>query len=152
MSFKFFSWMCFVLVMDNFGCGAVATPTSESPTPRIGGALQGGPPPPSSVPDNASIVTATVRNYSIWPPGSLAKTLPPVASGETLHSVTLEIVASQPEGSELDSLAVPGAVVEAFSQTPLRSDLVGKQVKATLKLRGDTRGVRWWISNIRLVP
>lgn len=113
---------------------------------------QATPPPPGRVPPNASRVIGTVLKDSLWPPGSLENTLPPVPPDQTLYSVTLEIHASDPERSNLDSLAVPGAVIEVFSPEVLASDLVGKKLQAVVTLTGDTSGVRWWISNVRSVP
>jgi hypothetical protein len=110
------------------------------------------PPPPAPVPENASVVTGTVRKYTVWPPGLLKNTLPIVPPDQTLYSLMLEIHTSNPESSQLESLARPGMVVEVFSSEPLGSELVGKKIEATLKMRGDTRGVRWMISNIRAVP
>jgi hypothetical protein len=78
--------------------------------------------------------------------------MPPVPPDQTLYSLTLEIHASDPEHSDLDSLAVPGAVIEAFSPEVLASDLVGTKLQAIVTLSGDTSGVRWWISNVRSVP
>ena len=110
------------------------------------------PPPPSPVPDNASAVTATVRKLTVWPPGSMTKTLPIVPPDQTLYSLLVEIHTSSPESSQLESLARPGVVLEVFSSEPLGSELVGKKIDATLKMTGDTRGVRWMISNIHAVP
>ena len=110
------------------------------------------PPPPAPVPPNASCITATVRKQSVWPPGSLQNTTPPVPPNRTLYSLTLEIHTSDPENAGLDSLARPGGVIETFSSDVLASDVVGKKIKATLKLTGDTRGVRWQIANVHVLP
>jgi hypothetical protein len=110
------------------------------------------PPSPSSVPPNASRIIATVRQYIVWPPGSLEKAIPPVARDQTLYSFVLEIQSSEPEKPDLDSRAQPGMVVEAFSSDALPSDFVSKKIRATLKLTGDTRGVHWLISNVTEVP
>lgn len=96
------------------------------------------PPPPAPVPPNASRAVATVLKYSVWAAGSLKNTMPPAPPDQALHSVLLEIQTSHPENSGLDSLAQPGVVVEVFSSDVLASDLVGKKIKATLKLTGDT--------------
>ena len=50
---------------------------------------------------------------------------------------------------KLDSFATPGMNVEVFSLDRLAPELVGKKIQATLQLTGDTRAVRWWISNIQ---
>jgi len=122
---------------------------SGDETRRIG---QVAPPPPAPVPPNASHISATVRKYSFWPPGSLHNIMPPVPRDHTFYSLMVEIHTSVPESSELDSLTRPGIVVEVFSSEVLASDLVGKDIEATLKLTGDTDGVRWWISNVRPLP
>lgn len=110
------------------------------------------PPPPSPVPPNASRITGTVRKYSIWAPGSLQGTRPPAPPDRTLYSVTVSIQTSETESSGLDDLAQPGFILEAFTVEELAADLVGKPIEATVKLTGDTRGVRWWISGIRILP
>ncbi len=110
------------------------------------------PPPPAPVPPNASRITASVVRHSVWPPGSLHGPLPPVPADQTLYSLRVEIHTSAPENSELPSLARNGIVIEAFSSDTLAAGLVEKKIEATLKLTGDTRGVRWWISNVRALP
>lgn len=110
------------------------------------------PPPPGPVPPNASRITASVLKHSVWPPGSLHGPLPPVPADQTLYSLRVEIHTSAPENSELPSLARNGIVIEAFSSDLLASGLVEKKIEATLKLTGDTSGVRWWISNVRALP
>jgi len=109
------------------------------------------PAPPTPVPPNASHITATILEYKVWPPGSLQDMMPSISSNEPIYSVKVEVYTSEPESSELLNMAVPGTVYEAFSSDVLTSDLVGKKIEATLKLTGDTRGVRWWISNVRLI-
>ena len=110
------------------------------------------PPPPAPVPPNASRVSATVRTRTLWSPGSLQNTTPPVPPDQTLYSLKVEVHTSVPQNLDLDSLAQPGIVIEAFSSEVLPSELVGKKIRATLKLTGDTQGVRWWISNVRVLP
>lgn len=110
------------------------------------------PPPPGPVPPNASHITATILSYSLWLPGSLRTALPPVPPDQTLYSLRVEIQTAAPESAELDSLAQPGSIVEVFSCAPLTSEPIGKQLRATLTLTGDTRGIRWWVSNIRMIP
>lgn len=78
--------------------------------------------------------------------------MPPVPPDQTLYSLTLEIHTSDRENLELDSLARPGIVIEAFSTKALGSDLVGKKITATLKLAGDTRARRWWMSDVPALP
>jgi hypothetical protein len=106
------------------------------------------PPPPSAVPANASRITALVRKYAALPPGQLKKVPPPLRSDEALYSLLLEIQTSVPEKPSLDSRAQPGVTLEALSSDFLPADLTGKTIAGTLKLIGDTNGVRWWISNV----
>jgi len=75
-----------------------------------------------------------------------------VPPDHTLYSLTIDIRTADPETSGLDSLARPGIVIEAFSSEELAADLVGKNITATLELTGDTRGVRWRLSNIHVLP
>ncbi len=113
---------------------------------------QGPPPPPARVPPNASRVVATVLGQSVWPPGSLANTLPLVPADQTFYSLRVDVHAVEAGQPALESFGRRGMVVDAFSEDPLGSDLAGKKIEATLKLAGDTRGVRWWISNVRVLP
>lgn len=115
------------------------------------------PPPAAPVPPNASRIIATVRNSMIWPPGSRPDVTPPTLSDETLadrtlYSATVEILAADPTQPGLESMAQPGVVVEAFSLEELVPDLVGKKIAAILQLTGDTHRVRWWISQVQVVP
>lgn len=104
--------------------------------------------PPLPVPLNASRVTATVLEYSVWPPGSLSDAKPPILSDETVYSVKVKIHTSEQVRSDLEYFAVPGTTYEAFSSDVLVSDLVDKEIEASLELTGTTQDVRWWISNI----
>lgn len=122
--------------------------------PGVSGMTSGAmaPPPPSPVPPNASRITGTVHKYSIWAAGSLQGTRPPALPDRTLYSVTVSIQTAEAESAGLDDLAQPGIAIEAFTAEVLAADLIGKPIEATLKLAGDTRGMRWWISNIRVLP
>ncbi len=115
------------------------------------------PPPPAPVPPNASRIIALVRKPTVWPPGSRQDVSPPTLSDEThtdrtLYSVTVEILAVDPTQPGLESMAQPGVVVEAFSLEELMPDLAGKKIAAILQLSGDTGGVRWWISQVQVIP
>lgn len=112
----------------------------------------GSPPPPLPVPPNGSHVTGTVLSISVWPPGSLEGKLPRISSTVTLNSVRVEIRTSEAEREGLESFAVPGTTYEAFSETGFNSDIIGRTIEATLVLTGDTRGVRWFISGIHVLP
>ena len=121
-------------------------------TVHPGDGSQMAPPPPAPVPPNASHITATVRQYAAWPPGSLKRSMPPVPPAHTLYALWVEIHTAEPANPELDSLAQSGLVIEAFSADVLTSEVVGKQIQATVKLTGDTRGMRWWISSVHVLP
>jgi len=110
------------------------------------------PPPPAPVPPNASHITATVLARAVWPPGALRDTLPPVPLDQLLYSVRVEMHTAAAEQAELASYAQPESVLAAFSSEALASDLVGKRMRAVLTLTGDTRGVRWWIAHIQVLP
>ncbi len=113
---------------------------------------RGAPPPPGLVPPNGSRVVGDVLKRSIWAPGTLRNTLPPVHPDQVLYSLTVSILSSAEQISGGRNLSWPGSTVEAFSCAPLASDLTGKKIEAILTLTGDTRGTRWWISNIRALP
>ncbi len=114
---------------------------------------QAAPPPPAPVAPNASHITGTVLKYSSWPPGSLGEMNPPAPSDRTLYSLVVQIHTSEPEDARTDSLARPGSTIEVFSGSAgFAANLVGKNIEATVKLTGDTRGVRWWASNVSALP
>jgi hypothetical protein len=112
---------------------------------------RGAPPPPGLVPPNASRVVAEVLKLAVWAPGTLP-TMPRVESQQALYSLTLAIVSSTPQKSGQRNLARPGSTVEAFSSAPLARELAGKKIEGVLTLTGDTRGTRWWISNVLVLP
>jgi hypothetical protein len=105
---------------------------------------------PAPVPPNASRISAQVLKYAIWPPGLLKNTLPPVLPERTLYSYQIEIHTVEPAQPGLESYAQPGTAIDVFSLDALASQLVGTEIRATVTLTGDTRGVRWWISNIEV--
>jgi hypothetical protein len=78
--------------------------------------------------------------------------MPPVPPDGPLYSLRVEIHTAEPQSAHLDSLAQPGSIVEVFSAELLPSKLVGEQIQAILTLTGDTRGRRWWVSNIHVLP
>jgi hypothetical protein len=71
--------------------------------------------------------------------------------GLIVYSFTLEIHSSQKLSAQLDSFAKSGDVLEVFSMDVLAPELVGKQIRAILRLEGDTSRVRWWISQVQSV-
>jgi hypothetical protein len=104
--------------------------------------------PPGRVPPNASRIVGTVLKYTVWSPEALQKAIPPVSTDQPLYSVTLQILASEAESSVVDSLAMPGSVIEAFSPTPFTADIVGKRIHAIIRMTGDTNGAHWDIANV----
>ncbi len=143
--------MCLLIALLSWaGCILLAGSSSLSEGTQTRSDMP--PPPPGPVPPNASRISATGRSHSVWPPGSLRSTMPPGPPDQTLYSLELEILTSDPASSKLDSLTLAGIVIEAFSSDVLASNLVGKMIQATVKLTGDTRGVRWRISDVRVLP
>ena len=126
----------------------------EGSAPPEGGrqAPGGAPPPPGRVPPNASRVVADVLKHSIWAPGTLGNAGPPVQPDQVLYTLSVSIISSAAPTSAGRNLAWPGSTVEAFSCVPLASDLTGRKIEAILTLTGNTRGTRWWISNVRTLP
>ena len=110
----------------------------------------GAPPPPGAVPPNASQVDATVLEPKVWSPESLRDLRPPAPLEQTLYSVTLDVHAAAAKQPDLQSLAQPRTMIQAFSSTSFPPNIAGKDVRATVKLEGDTTGSRWWISDIRI--
>jgi hypothetical protein len=106
------------------------------------------PPSPAPVSPNASLVTATVLKYSIWDAKLFKDKRPTVLPGQVLYSLIIEIESSAAVSAQLQHLAQVGATYEGFSVDPLGVDLFGKRIQAILKLTGDTRGVRWALSDI----
>ncbi len=104
--------------------------------------------PPAKVPPNASHVTATILKV-LLAASATRDSRPGVSPDETLFAVTADVHTSEPGMPNSGTLARPGKVVEAFSTDPIPDALVGTPVTADLTLVGDTRGVRWWISNVR---
>ena len=100
------------------------------------------------IPPNASRITATVVQRSVWPPGSLSGVRPAVRPDRTHASLTLEILSAAPVDPAVGSQARPGMVIEAFSPEPLAADLVGTVITAVVELTGTTLGTRWLISGI----
>ena len=132
-------------------------PTLLSPPPVIGATNSMVAASPSSapalglLPDNASVVVGTVLTRTVWAPGTLLGSLPPLPPDRTWYSIQLRIDSVTQAQPDLPSMAEPG-VIEAFSRDPLSSDLVGARVAARLKTVGNTLdGTRWWISDIRVV-
>jgi hypothetical protein len=105
---------------------------------------------PAPVPPNASRITATVRHVGAQ--ATEGTSTAPAPSDRPLSSLTIDVEVSAPASSELQSFAVPGQRIEALSRETVPVDLVGQRVEATLSLAGDTRGVRWWISDVRRRP
>jgi hypothetical protein len=133
------------------------TPAASPPTlnmspdgPRLSQAL---PPPPSPVPPNTSRITGTVLKHSVWPPGSLRHATPPLLSEDIVYSLALEVGTSRPERQGAMGLAQSGSVIEVFSVSAgVTPDLIGKKIQATVTLTGDTRGTRWWLSDMSVLP
>ena len=111
-----------------------------------------GPPSPALgiIPANASLVVATVLTRTVWAPGTLLGSRPPLPPDRTWYSIRLQIESVTQARPDLPSMAEPG-VIEAFSGEPLSSELLGSRVEARLEFVGDTRATRWWVADIRVV-
>jgi hypothetical protein len=101
------------------------------------------------IPPNGSRIIATIRQRTVWPPGSLVGTPPGVRPNRTLYSLSLDVLSAAPAMPTLGSLAQPGTIIEVFSSEPLPADLVGTTVTAVVELTGTTQGTRWLILEIR---
>lgn len=147
-------WLPLSLIVAYLGWAGGAVLCAHSPLASAGAytVSQVAPPSPAQVPRNASYVSATVLKYGVRPPGTLHHTLPSVPPEQTLYSLVIEIHTAAPERTGLDSRAQPGMVIEAFATEMVAADLPGKRIEATVALTGDTRGVRWRIANIRVLP
>ncbi len=128
-------------------CVAEVRPTSERSAvdPREGGGRR---PAPGVMASNASRVMATVRQRTVWPPGSLAGRRPPVRPDRTWYSLMLDVVSSAPTSRDVENFARPGETIEVFSTEPLPEDLVGTNVTAVVQLTGTTEGTRWILTEI----
>jgi hypothetical protein len=100
--------------------------------------------PPASVPPNASHIVATVVAESVWRERH--------AELPVVDSLTVRIHTSRSVSPNLASLAAPDAVLEALASDAVATGLQGKRIAATLIMTLDGLGVRWWISNVRLLP
>ena len=109
-------------------------------------------PVPAAVPENASRVTAVVRNHKVWPPGTLGNAEPIVAPDATFWSVQLELLSATEGKPGAAHLAEPSRAVEAFSDQPISAELIGKRIAATLTLTGSTTGARWMIKDFQELP
>jgi hypothetical protein len=125
--------------------GACASPTVAAP-PAAGPPPGGGPPAPAIVPANASRVTARVVAHAAYAPGALSAP-PPVSMTKPYYSLTLDVISTAPADANKLSLAKPGAL-EAFSLTPVPTDLDGRNVDAVVRLEGNTQGSRWFIVHL----
>lgn len=144
------SWL---IILSILGCSASSSPTiATSRDASRGAEPPGAPAAPAPVPPNASIVTATVRKQTTWRSGSLIESRPAVANDRIHYSYAISILNVVPKEPKLDSFATPGMIVEVFSLDRLAPELVGKKIQATLQLTGNTRAVRWWISDIQQLP
>lgn len=154
MIYQVSGWLQLSLIVAYLGWAGGTILWARSPLASAGAytVSQLAPPSPARVPRNASHVSATVLQHSVWPPGSLTKTVPSMPAEQTLYSLVIEIHTAAPEQAGLDSRAQPGMVIEAFATEMVAADLPGKRIEATVALTGDTRGVRWRIANIRVLP
>lgn len=95
---------------------------------------------------NASRIRARVVKYSVWD-----ATLVDSQNQHVLYSLVLDVCASEKVGEE-PSLVKVGDRIEAFSRDALSADLFGKTIQCVVRARGDERGQRFWLRDVRLVP
>lgn len=95
---------------------------------------------------NASRIRARVVKYSIWDAALVSS-----QSQQALYSLVFDVCASEKVGDE-PSLVKVGDRIEAFSHDPLSADLFGKTIQSVVRARGDERGQRYWLRDVRLVP
>lgn len=107
------------------------------------------PPPPVEVEGGGSRVAALVLRYSVWSPQALLEKGIAVEGGRRVYSYWLELKSAEPIRPDLRNPARAGMQVEAYSLRPLPL-WVGREVEATLELRGEVPKVNWWINTFRL--
>jgi hypothetical protein len=107
------------------------------------------PPPPVEAQANGSRVSALVLRYSVWSPQALAEKGIAVEAGRWVYSYWLELKSAEPAGPGLRNPARAGMQLEAYSLRPLPL-WIGKEVEATLELRGEIPQVNWWINTFKL--
>ncbi|RIH89815.1 hypothetical protein [Calidithermus roseus] len=110
---------------------------------------QAQPPPPPVEVEGGSRVAALVLRYSVWSPQALLEKGIALEAGRRVYSYWLELKSAEPIGPGLRNPARAGMQVEAYSLRPLPL-WVGKEVEATLELRGEVPKVNWWINTFRL--
>lgn len=93
---------------------------------------------------NASRIRARVVKYSIWDAALVGS-----RGQQAFYSLVLDVCASEKAG-QAASLVRVGDRIEAFSQTPLSADLFGQTIQSTVRARGDEKGQRFWLREIRL--
>ena len=123
--------VCLALVAVSVGLAQLRTAAQSTQAPLI---------------PNASRIRGRVVKYSIW-----EARLAGVQGQQVLYSVVLDVCASENVGEET-SLVKIGDRIEAFSRQPLSADLLGKTIQCVVRARGDERGQRYWLREVRQVP
>jgi hypothetical protein len=123
--------------------GCTAPAVAQAPAPPAGGPALG------ILPPNASRVVARVIKHDVYPPGSPRTSRRPLHPARTFYSFTLEIQTAAPAREDQGSMAQSGVVVEAFSETPLPTGVVGRRVEAIVSRIGDTRSSEWLITDVQ---
>jgi hypothetical protein len=140
MGFRVIAKVSYPLWIAFIGCLAIS----------VDGLPEQGPPPPAAVPPNGSVIVATVLKVRMVPAESVCPNIFPKPLNRSMYSIQLKIRTAEPKAEGLQQLARVGMTIDAlYIETP-PSDLTGKTVRANLALAGDTRGVQWIISDIRM--
>jgi hypothetical protein len=109
------------------------------------------PPVPTRAGANGTRVTAVVLGRRVWPPGSLENVRPLLPATRTFYSLELKIETAEAVNNEVSNLEA-GRTIDAFSAQTIPVELVGKIIKATITLTGDTEGVRWMLEQFEPIP
>ncbi len=138
--------------------GACASPVPSPPRaesqapPRPGGGAQPGRGPALGVfRENATRVTAIVRDQRTYAIDSLPPKPAVGEPGTSIQALTIEIQNARAARGDVPMGPAAGTI-EAFSRDPLPAIAVGQRIEATVTLIGDTLASRWLISDIRILP
>lgn len=96
------------------------------------------PPPSAPVAPNASRITAQVQAIQYL-------------QGKPIKRLNIEVLTSEPLEPGLMSLVRPGDTLWASTTSEVTPELLGTTIQATVRLIGDERGQRFWVSGIRVL-
>jgi len=110
------------------------------------------------------LVVSTVRAVPVVPNASLIKgiaieceavssTLLGMQPEQTIYRLTIQIESTE-DVSEMPNLlnkSTEGKEMVFYTKEPLSPDVLKKRIKARALYRGDERGGRWWVQEIRIL-